>query len=81
MLYRIGEVDRRPGKSGHPHGLLQQFPGWTHKGSPLQVFLITRLLTHEHDLRVRRALTKDCLRGEFVEGTLLAPFRLAPFAL
>ncbi len=63
MLDRIREIDRRPVEADLLHGLRQEPARRADEGPALAIFLVSRLLAHEHDGGADRAFAEHGLRG------------------
>src|SRR5690606_31279044 len=73
VLYRVGQIHALALDSCAPHGVFENFTGRTDERATLHVFHVARLLADEHQLRRRRTLAKNRLRG--------VAMQLAPLAL
>ena len=78
MFDRIGDVGFVAIDAGLFERCIQQFPGGTHEGSPLAIFLVARLFSDENNSRFARPVAKDSLRGVFVEIAGFAIFGAIP---
>ena len=72
MLYRVGHINFRPVDPCLKQRLIPDVSGWPNEWLALQVFLVTGLFPHKHDLRFCRPFSKYCLRR--------VPVKFAPFA-
>jgi hypothetical protein len=77
MLDRIGDVDGRAVEAGRFERAVEHLSGRTDEGATLQIFLIARLLAHEHQVRVGRTFAKHGLRRVLIEVAARAGTRLA----
>src|SRR5689334_11672645 len=67
VLDSIREINVAPANAGFHQRFVQDASGWSHEGMSLQVFLIARLLSDEHDRRMGGSFAKDGLGGMLVQ--------------
>lgn|GEM_PF-5154924 len=80
VLNGIGHEDVASPEARILQGSIEEPTGRPNEGPAGTVFVITRLLTHKHDLRLDAALSWNNLRGISIEGAACAAsFRLGQF--
>jgi hypothetical protein len=69
MLDHVGNINRRAIDSHFNQNLIEQLSRGANEGVTLAVFLVSRLLAHKHDQRLRRPFPENRLRRVFPKIT------------